>query len=299
MPGHASSGAALPGSQGSTDGAAVPLLRSRHARLARVLVSPRLGYGAVGLCVFFLLWYVLVDAFGVWNFARLPGLVSTVKEFVSRNPMYGISLFTPDYYRHIGASLYRVYVAFMLSTVLGITIGLLMGWKRIARGLLFPILELVRPIPILAWIPLVILLVPGREAPIIVLTFMAAFFVTILNTLLGVESIDKVYFRAARSLGLTERAILWHVIIPGALPFIFVGLQIGMAACWFSLVAAEIVSGVSGLGYEVWQTYYYQQYETLVIIMATLGVLGYASSALVRFVGNRLMRWRAEIFGGV
>lgn len=270
----------------------------RSRRITRKFYSARLGYGALGLGLFFLSWYLLVDLFRVWNFARFPGLVSTVKEFVSRNPMYGISLFTPAYYRNIGASLFRVYVAFTLSTVLGTAIGLLMGWKRIARGLLFPILELVRPIPILAWIPLVILLVPGREAPIIVLTFLAAFFVTILNTLLGVESIDKVYFRAARSLGFSESAILWHVIIPGALPFIFVGLQIGMAACWFSLVAAEIVSGVSGLGYEVWQTYYYQQYETLVIMMATLGVLGYVSSALVRFVGNRLMRWRAEILGG-
>jgi len=190
---------------------------------------------------FFLLWYLVVDVFGVWNFSRLPGLVSTVKEFVSRDPTYGLSLFTPNYYQHMGASLFRVYVAFALSTALGTTIGLLMGWKRVARGLLFPILELVRPIPILAWIPLVILLVPGRETPIIVLTFLAAFFVTILNTLLGVESIDNVYLRAARSLGLTERAILWHVIVPGALPFIFVGLQIGMAACWFWLVAAEII----------------------------------------------------------
>jgi NitT/TauT family transport system permease protein len=145
---------------------------------------------------------------------------------------------------------------------------------------------------------LAILLLPGSEAPIIGLTFLAAFFVTILNTLLGVRSIDEVYFRAARSLGFREWAIVFHVIVPGALPYIFVGLQIAMGACWFSLVAAEIVSGQAGLGYMVWQTYYQVQYETMVIIMATLGLLGYFSSALVRMLGNRLMRWRARVLAG-
>ncbi len=183
--------------------------------------------------------------------------------------------------------------------MLGVAIGILMGWRRIFYGLTFPLLELLRPIPILAWIPLAILLLPGRELPIIGLTFLAAFFVTILNTLLGVRSIDQVYFRAARSLGFGELAILCHVIVPGALPYIFVGLQIAMGACWFSLVASEIVSGQAGLGYKVWETYYYVQFETMVIIMATLGFLGYVSSAIVRIVGNRLMRWRSRMLSGV
>lgn len=144
-----------------------------------------------------------------------------------------------------------------------------------------------------------ILLLPGSEMPIIGLTFLAAFFVTILNTWLGVKSIDQVYFRAARSLGFGNMATLIHVVIPGAMPYIFVGLQIAMAACWFSLVASEIVSGQAGLGYEVWQTYYYVQYDTMVIIMATLGLLGYLSSAIVRILGNRLMRWRTRLILGV
>jgi NitT/TauT family transport system permease protein len=116
---------------------------------------------------------------------------------------------------------------------------------------------------------------------------------------LGVRSIDEVYFRAARSLGFSETAILFNVIVPGAMPYIFVGLQIAMGACWFSLVASEIVSGQAGLGYKVWETYYYVQYETMVIVMATLGLLGYLSSAAVRIVGNHLMRWRARLLTGV
>jgi len=267
--------------------------------IVRQFKSGRIYQAAIGVGAFFLLWYLAVDVFGIWRFAKLPKLVTSVEEWLSTDPVFGVSLFTEEYYRHIWASIVRVFSAFTFATVLGVAIGILMGWKRIFFGLTFPLLEMMRPIPILAWIPLAIILLPGRELPIVGLTFLAAFFVTILNTLLGVRAIDKVYFRAAQSLGLSEWQQLWHVVVPGALPYIFVGLQIAMGACWFSLVAAEILSGSAGLGYKVWETYYYVQFPTMVSIMATLGFFGYLSSALVRMVGNRLMRWRAEILAGV
>jgi NitT/TauT family transport system permease protein len=272
---------------------------SWRASVSRLLRSSRPYFMLLGVVLFFLSWYLLVDLLKIWRFRELPGLVPSVKEWLNPHPVYGVSLFTAEYYGHIWSSLYRVMTAFVSATVLGITVGVLMGWSRIFYGLTFPLLELMRPIPILAWIPLAILTLPGRELPIIGLTFLGAFFVTILNTLLGVKSIDEVYFRAARSLGFSETAILFHVIIPGAMPYIFIGLQIAMGACWFALVASEIVSGQSGLGYKVWEAYYYVQFETMVIIMATLGLLGYLSSALVRLIGNRLMRWRASILTGV
>jgi len=284
--------------RGSLD-AALPSGVPWWMRARRVLRSRRLYLAILGVGTFFLRWYMLVDVLRFWRFRELPGFVASIREWVSPNPVYGISLFTSDYYLHIWSSLYRVYSAFALATLLGITIGILMGWRRVFYGLTFPILELFRPIPVLAWIPLAIILLPGRELPIIGLTFLAAFFVTILNTLLGVRSIDPVYFRAARSLGFSELGILVHVILPGALPYIFVGLQIAMGACWFSLVASEIASGQAGLGYEVWQAYYYVQFETMVIIMATLGFLGYVSSALVRLVAHRLMRWRSSVIASV
>jgi ABC-type nitrate/sulfonate/bicarbonate transport system permease component len=282
-----------------TDSHVAPTAASIGARMQRSLRRPRVYQGALGVGVFFLTWYLLVDLFGVWRFAEMPKLVVGVKEWVSRDPVFGVSLFTAEYYTHIWASIFRVLVAFLVATFSGIAIGILMGWRRIFFGLTFPILEILRPIPILAWIPLAIILLPGRELPIIGLTFLAAFFVTILNTLLGVRAIDKVYFRAAESLGFSQWQILWHVIVPGALPYIFVGLQIAMGACWFSLVAAEILSGSAGLGYKVWETYYYVQFPTMVSTMATLGFFGYISSALVRAAGNRLMRWRQELLAGI
>jgi len=272
---------------------------SWKARVMRLLRSRTPYLRILGVALFFLSWYLLVDVFGVWRFRELPKLVASIKEWINPNPVFGVSLFTAEYYNHISASVFRVAVAFISATTLGIIVGVLMGWSRIFYGLAFPLLEITRPIPILAYIPLAILLLPGRELPIIGLTFLAAFFVTILNTLLGVRSIDEVYFRAARSLGFSEWAVLRHIIVPGAMPYIFIGLQIAMGACWFSLVASEIVSGQAGLGYKVWETYYYVQFETMVIVMATLGLLGYISSALVRTLGNRLMRWRSRILAGV
>lgn len=268
-------------------------------RARRWLRSPRPYRAVLGIGVFFLAWFLLIDTFKVWRFGELPALTNSIREWLSTDPIFGVSLFTAEYYRHIYTSFGRVFAAFFAAITLGVPIGILMGWRRIFFGLTFPILEILRPIPILAWIPLAILLLPGRELPIIGLTFLAAFFVTILNTLLGVRSIDQVYFRAAQSLGFSQTHILWHVIVPGALPYIFVGFQIGMGACWFSLVAAEILSGSAGLGYKVWETYYYVQFPTMVITMATLGLCGYLSSGLVRIVGNRLMRWRAKLLAGV
>jgi ABC-type nitrate/sulfonate/bicarbonate transport system permease component len=268
-------------------------------RMQRLLRSPRIHQGILGIGCFVLAWYLLVDMFGVWRFGEMPKLVVAFKEWLNPDPVFGMSLFTAEYYTHIWASIFRVFSAFLAATVSGIVIGILMGWRRIFFGFTFPILEILRPIPILAWIPLAIILMPGREMPIIALTYLAAFFVTILNTLLGVQAIDKVYFRAAESLGFSQWQTLWHVIVPGALPYIFVGLQIAMGACWFSLVAAEILSGSAGLGYKVWETYYYVQFPTMVSAMATLGFFGYVSSALVRIAGNRLMRWRKKILAGV
>ena len=251
--------------------------------------------GAIGLGLFFLLWWLLVDVYGVWRFKQLPKLTSSVREALSTKPTYGTSLFTPEYYKHLWSSVKRVAIAFSCAVTLGILIGVLSGWSRWFRAVVFPLLELARPIPILAWIPLVLLLAPGRETAVVILTFLAAFFITTLNTMLGIRSIDEVYFRAARSLGFSEWAIVRHVVIPGALPFIFVGLQIAMAACWFSLVASEIVSGTAGLGYKIWEAYYYVQFETMTIMMATLGICGYVSSSLVRRVGDWLMRWRGAM----
>lgn len=263
-------------------------------RLKLWLKSPRPYLAILGLFLFLLFWYLTTEVFKLPRFEKLPGPSVVADQWFSKDPGYGISIFTPEYYSHIWRSILRVLQAFGLATILGVPLGLFMGWKKTFKDYTFPILETLRPIPMLAWVPLAILMWPEREAAIIYLTFLAAFFATTLNTLLGVESIDESYFRAARCLGSKPHHIFFRVVIPGALPFVFTGLQISMGVSWFSLVAGEMLAGEYGLGYLIWNSFILVQYPVIVIAMVTLGFIGWASSALIRFVGTLLMKWKVR-----
>src|SRR3989449_9880059 len=222
----------------------------------------------------------------------MPGLTTVVREWLSPSPTYGLSLYIAEYYQHIAMSVWRVAQAFFLATVLGVPVGLLLGWSRTFREYVFPVFETLRPIPILAWVPLAIVMFIATESAVVYLAFLASFFATALNTMLGVESIDESFVWAANCLGAGKWQVFRHVIVPGALPFIFTGLQISIGVSWFSLVAAEMVSGQYGLGYVINTSYTMVRYPTIVIGMITLGAVGYITSAMVRLVGDYLMQWR-------
>jgi NitT/TauT family transport system permease protein len=263
-------------------------------RMKLWLKSPRPYLMISGLLLFLLFWYLTTEVLKLPRFEKLPGPSVVAEQWFSRDPGYGISIFTPEYYSHIWRSFLRVLQTFGLATILGVPLGLFMGWKKTFKDYTFPILETLRPIPMLAWVPLAILMWPAREDAIIFLTFLAAFFATTLNTLLGVESIDEAYFRAASCLGSKPRHIFFRVVVPGALPFIFTGLQISMGVAWFSLVAGEMLAGEYGLGYLIWNSFILVQYPVIVIAMVTLGFIGWGSSALIRFVGTLLMKWKVR-----
>lgn len=262
-------------------------------RLNGVIISPQLFRAAAGIVLFLALWYVLTAVLELPRFKMLPNPVSVIKEWVSFEPMSGRSIFTKEYYLDIAYSIVRTLIAFSLATILGVFIGLIMGWSRIFFDFTFPVVELLRPMPPLSWIPLAVLILPGVEVAVIYVTFIAAFFATVLNALLGVYSIDRNYFLAAKCLGSKPKHIFMNIVVPGALPFIFTGLQIAMGVSWMSLVAGEIISGQRGLGYAIYEGYSLFQYDQVVCYMFTLGILGYISSAGIRAVGRRLMAWEA------
>jgi ABC-type nitrate/sulfonate/bicarbonate transport system permease component len=263
-------------------------------RFSKWLRSPRPYLMVLGFVLFFGAWFLLSEVFKVWRFASLPGPRQVLHEWFSRNPVYGMSLYTPDYYMHIGMSVRRVLYAFVISTCLGVPFGLFLGWSKNFRDFTFPVFETLRPIPVLAWVPLAIVMFRADETPVIFLTTLASFYATALNTMLGVQSIDESYPRAAACLGASRWQIFRHVIVPGALPFIFTGLQISVGVAWFSLVAAEMVSGEYGLGYLINSSYVNVQYQVIIIGMISVGIVGYASSALVRLAGDYLMQWRVR-----
>ena len=263
-------------------------------RLREWLASPAPYLLVIGVGLFLSSWYLFVELWKFPRFEKLPGMTVVAREWLSESPMYGLSLYTPDYYNHIWVSLRRVLIAFILATALGVPLGLALGWYPRFRDYIFPLFELLRPVPILAWVPISLIVFTGSETPVIFLTFLAAFFVTTLNTMLGVKSIDESYYRAADCLGASRTKVFFQVVVPGSLPFIFTGLQISIGVCWFSLVAAEMVSGEYGLGYVINTAYSMIQYPTIAIGMITLGVIGYISSAIIRLIGRSLMEWRAR-----
>lgn len=196
------------------------------------------------------------------------------------------------FYTHIVTSLERIYLGFGLAAGLGIVCGLLIGWFRPAEDLLFPLIELFRPIPAVAWVPLAIMLWPTERSSIVFITGLGAFFPIVLNTIHGVEGIDQALVRAATSLGAGRGAVFREVVFPGALPNIITGLSVGMGVSWICLISAEMVSGQYGIGYYTWVAYGIVKYPSIVVGMLTIGLLGMASSALVRLVGNHCMPWR-------
>jgi NitT/TauT family transport system permease protein len=266
-------------------------------RLAQWFRSPKPYLMLVGYALFLSTWYLVVDVFAIGRFAKMPGLLQVAREWTSRDPTFGVSIHTRVYYDHILVSLRRIAIAFALATALGVPVGLFLGWSKTFKEYVFPVFEILRPIPILAWVPLAIVMFSGSETPVLFLTFLASFFATALNTVLGVRSIEPSLVLAARCLGASRWRIFRHVVIPGALPHIFTGLQISIGVAWFSLVAAEMVSGQFGLGYLVNTSYTLVQYPTIVIGMLTLGLVGYLTSALVRLVADRIMIWRAHDLG--
>ncbi|AKK01160.1 MULTISPECIES: ABC transporter permease [Pseudomonas] len=193
--------------------------------------------------------------------------------------------------RHLGASLGRVFAGYGAAVLTGVALGLAIGRSKWAEDLLLPPLEVLRPIPAVAWIPLAILMFPSSELSMVFITFTGALFPILLNTVHGVEAVDRRLIASAKSLGAGRCAILLEVILPGAAPSIITGLAIGMGTSWFCLVTAEMIAGQYGIGYYTWSSYTVQNYADIVVGMLLIGVLGMGSSVLIKRLGGLLTPW--------
>jgi NitT/TauT family transport system permease protein len=202
------------------------------------------------------------------------------------------------YLHNISSSLRRILAGFAIATGLGVTLGLVIGRYDRARDLCMPALEVLRPIPAIAWVPLSIMLWPNNEASIIFITFLGAFFPILLNTAHGVHGVDRVLLNAGRSLGASELQLFWYIILPGVMPSVFTGLAVGMGVAWVSLIAAEMISGQFGVGYFTWEAYSLVNYPAIVLGMLTIGVLGLGCSGAIRVLGHISMPWLASANGG-
>jgi NitT/TauT family transport system permease protein len=271
--------------------ATAPLVRAPAARATAAvpfrwasLRRPALRALSIGL--FLLAWHLatLWDLDVYVRFQNIPSPGDVLAE--------AIELFSSRvFYVHILASLERIWLGFAIATVLGVGLGLLIGWFGFAEDTLFPPIELFRPIPAVAWVPISIMLWPTERSSIVFITTLGAFFPIVLNTIHGVEGIDRQLVRAATSLGAGRAAIFREVVLPGALPSIVTGLSVGMGVSWICLISAEMISGQFGVGYFTWVAYGIVKYAQIVVGMLTIGVLGMLSSLAVRLIGARFMPW--------
>lgn len=242
--------------------------------------------GGLSLCTWLTLWQ-LASVYELDLFLRFENVPAPTEVALA----VGDLVSSPKFTAHVMNSLRRIFIGFSIASLLAVTLGLLIGRFRVASQALLPPLEVLRPIPAVAWIPLAIVLFASGEHSMMFITFIGAFFPILLNTVHGVEVLDRRLVSASISLGAGPLAVFREVILPGALPSIVTGLSIGMGTSWFSLVTAEMISGQYGIGYYTWEAYTLQKYPNIVLGMISIGVLGLGSSFLVKWTGRRLMPW--------
>ncbi|MGV0769426.1 ABC transporter permease [Mycobacterium syngnathidarum] len=247
---------------------------------------PALVLPLIPIAIFLVAWHLLTTNNVVaWlRFNRMPAPEAVLQALLAR-------VSSGSYYDDLLASLQRILLGFGLAAVVGIGLGVLVGRSEIARMALRPFIELIRPIPAIALVPLTILLFPSSEQGIVFITFFAAFFPVVVSTIHAMDSMPKVWEEAAQTMGAGRMSLLFHVIIPGALPGIFAGLSVAMGVAWICVVSAEMISGQFGIGYYTWQAYGLLDYAGVVVGMISIGALGLGTAWLVERVGRRVNRW--------
>lgn len=249
-----------------------------------------------------LIWYILVEVARGGNqvlmehsIHLLPTPLETWEAFLESLAPSGVGalIYKPSILQHAGASIWRVLIGFSLAALVGIPSGLIMGRSRYASDFGGPIVELMRPIPPLAWIGVGLLIFTHNVGYFIV--FIGVIFPVILSTVNGVKSVDEELIEAAKTLGANRINILRKVVIPGALPSIVTGMRIGLGIGWMSIVAAEMVGMREGLGlgYYVWVSYFdFGKYDYMVAGMILIGFIGWLMNMVIQRFEKRMIRWQ-------
>ncbi len=217
------------------------------------------------------------------------GVIGTIIDKISnKKPDGGVLL------QHIAASAEVVWLGFLLAALIGIPLGLFMGWYHLCNRIIRPLFELIRSIPSLAWIPIVIVLLGiGVEARAVII-FTGCFVATVLNTYTGIRSTNQTLINVAKTCGASNFEAFYKVGIPSAMPMIFAGLKTSMGSAWGTIVAAEMLASSNGLGYMIQMG---RSFGVVSLIMAgilVVGILGFLSSGILSLVESAVLKWRLK-----
>jgi NitT/TauT family transport system permease protein len=246
---------------------------------------------AVGPLVVLLVWHI-ASTYG-WVDARFVPAPLTVlrslNQWMFGKP--GAGPYSGTWFIHAGNSFYRVIGGFVVASVFGVFIGCIVGWSRLMSDLLDPIIQIVRPIPITAWVPFAVIFFGIRDASAFFLIALGAFFPIAINTAAGVAGTPALLVRAARMLGVRPRNILLRVVLPSAMPYIFTGLRLGIGLAWVLVIVAEMMAVKSGLGFAMWDAYYFLRMDIIIAAMLSVGLLGFLSDLIIKAISNHVLRW--------
>ena len=197
-------------------------------------------------------------------------------------------------FEHIGASLLRVGIGFSLAVLVAVPLGLWMGWVQGAYDTLNPLFQMLRPISPIAWIPIAILWFGVGDVSPIFLIFLASVFPMVVQTTVGVHTIEKRYLRAAANFSVSRATLFRQVVIPAVLPQVIVGMRIGLGVAWLVVVAAEMIALRSGLGYLIIDSRNAgNRYDLVIAGMVIIGLIGLLLDGLMRLLERmKVVRWR-------
>lgn len=247
-------------------------------------------WSAISIGLLAIAWYV--TSANAWvNPVFWPSPKAVLDQFilVSQDGFRGFTL-----WQHVWASLYRILVGFATGCIVGIPLGFAMGLSNRMRGIFDPLVEFFRPVPPLAFIPLVIIWAGIGERAKILLLFLAAIWIMALAARAGVASVKLSKVHAAYSLGASKFQILRYVILPNAMPEIFTGMRVAVGVCWSTVVAAELVAAESGIGFMIMAASTFMSTDTVVMGVIVIGLIGYAMDIAMRRLEAGLIPWKGK-----
>ena len=260
-------------------------------RILDLLYEEKIVLSLSSILGFILLWHVLTDILGLFPPLFLP---SPEKVFFTIYEKITVPVGQEKLFGHLGVSLVRISAGVGIALFLAVPLGILMGWYEDLDSVAAPLVEILRPIPPIAWIPLAILWFGIGLGSKVFIIAIGAFFPALINTYIGVKFVDVLLIKAAKTLGAKDRDILWEVVLPASIPLIVAGIRISIGVGMMCLVAAELVAASSGLGYLIMLGGDDLKPELSIMGMILIGLLGLVADRIILAIERKVIYWKKD-----